>query len=149
MDLFHDYAEQLYPQPWQGAGGGGIKDETVGEGDADDIEKEIQAEVDDIRKPNTPRLFTPMHVNVQCVIFFKTVAPVEPVSFVKAICEGATHDTSLKRTRFAKRLSPMTLMGRASVEGLEKVATEVLQPHFHREPFVKRKVRSLYRLLRK
>lgn len=37
----------------------------------------------------------------------------------------------------------MTLMGRASVEGLEKVATEVLAPHFHLDPFQPRKVSSL------
>lgn len=35
----------------------------------------------------------------------------------------------------------MTLIGRASEEGLEKVALEVLKPHFHQEPFQKRKVR--------
>lgn len=34
----------------------------------------------------------------------------------------------------------MTLVGRASTEGLEKVAAEVLKPHFHQEPFKKRKV---------
>ena len=45
-----------------------------------------------------------------------------------------------KRTRFVKRLSPMTLMGRASEEGLEKVASEVLPLYFHQEPFQPRKV---------
>ena len=69
------------------------------------------------------------------VVFFRTVAPVEPVGFVKDICEAAMSNRSRKRTRFAKRLSPMTLMGRASEEGLEKVAKEVLRPHFHQEPF--------------
>jgi tRNA acetyltransferase TAN1 len=74
------------------------------------------------------------------VVFFKTEAPVEPVSFVKRICEDASKHAARKRTRFVKRLSPMTLMGRASAEGLEKVAREVLAPHFHQEPFVAKKV---------
>lgn len=74
------------------------------------------------------------------MVFFKTIPPVEPVSLVKRICEDAIKDKSLKRTRFVKRLSPMTLIGRASSEGLEKVAIEVLKPHFHHEPVQKRKV---------
>ena len=78
--------------------------------------------------------------DVSTVVFFRTVAPVEPVAFVKRICEDATLTPERKRTRFGKRLSPMTLMGRASAEGLEKVATEVLAPHFHLEPFQPRKV---------
>lgn len=45
-----------------------------------------------------------------------------------------------KRTRFALRLTPMTLMGRASTEGLEQVALKVLAPHFHQEPFRARTV---------
>ena len=78
------------------------------------------------------------------VTFFRTVDPVEPVSLVKRICEDAMSSSEVKRTRFAKRLSPMSLMGRASPEGLEKVANEVLAPHFHQEPFQKRKVRDCY-----
>lgn len=74
------------------------------------------------------------------VVFFKTIAPVDPVHFVKAICQDAMQNPRLKRTRFSKRLSPMTLIGRASEEGLEKVALEVLKPHFHQDPFQKRKV---------
>lgn len=77
------------------------------------------------------------------MVFFKTLAPVEPVSLVKKICSDAMDNKGQKRTRFAKRLSPMTLMGRASAEGLEKVAKEVLAPYFHKEPFEKRKVRVL------
>lgn len=76
------------------------------------------------------------------MVFFKTILPVEPVAFVKKICEDALLDPQRKRTRFAKRLSPMTLMGHASSEGLEKVAKEVLAPHFHQEPLKARKVKK-------
>ncbi|CAK4034219.1 related to dihydropteroate synthase [Lecanosticta acicola] len=136
-DLFADYGQRLYPQVTDAKkiDAGGDADGV----DGDDIEKAIRAEVDDIRKPQGARLFTPVSTNMQCVIFFKTSAPVDPVSLVKTICEDAMSDSEKKRTRFAKRLSPMTLMGRASTEGLEKVAQEVLAPHFHQEPFQKRK----------
>lgn len=77
------------------------------------------------------------------VIFFKTRAPVEPVSFVRRICEDAAKQNAPKRTRFCNRLTPMTLMGKATEEGLEKTAKEVLASHFHTEPRVPTKVRSL------
>ena len=81
--------------------------------------------------------------NTLPVVFMKSASPVEPVSFVKRICEDAMDNTSLKRTRFVKRLTPMTLMGRASTEGLEDIAKKVLAPHFHQEPFQRRKVSHL------
>lgn len=134
LDLLNEYAERLYP-------------ETTDVEDSDDedvdIEKAIQAEVDNIKRPGRARLFTPVKIDVQCVVFIKTIAPVEPVSLVKTICEEAMADSTRKRTRNVKRLSPITLMGRASTETLEKVATEVLAPHFHQQdPFQKRKVRN-------
>ncbi|CZT18669.1 related to P.falciparum dihydropteroate synthase [Ramularia collo-cygni] len=134
-DLFTEFAERLYPQ----AMGSTDADEDDDDDTEIDIEKEIQAEVDAIRKPTSAPLFTHVRVNLQCVVFFKTIAPIEPVAFVKAICEDAMQNPQLKRTRFSKRLTPMTLIGRASEEGLEKVALEVLKPHFHKEPFEKRK----------
>jgi tRNA acetyltransferase TAN1 len=73
-------------------------------------------------------------------VFFKTVAPVEPVSFVHKICEDAMADPMHKRTRTAKRLAPMTLMGKATMEGLEEVAKSVLAPHFHQAPVTPKKV---------
>ena len=74
------------------------------------------------------------------VVFFKTVAPVEPVSFVHKICEDAMANPMLKRTRTAKRLAPMSLMGKATMEGLEEVAKSVLAPHFHQAPVTPKKV---------
>lgn len=75
------------------------------------------------------------------MVFIKTEAPVDPVALVKRICQDAQESPARKRTRFVKRLSPMTLLGRASEEGLEKVAKEVLAPYFHQVPHVGRKVR--------
>lgn len=182
LDLLQDYAERIYSS--SSASSAAVKEdggdgEDDGDGDGkdddgnggeevvvvDDIEKEILAEVREIRKPKVARLFTPVQLNVQCgkcachlqwererkwkyahsplplpVIFFKTTSPVEPVSLVKTICEDAMNNNTRKRTRFALRLTPMTLMGRASTEGLEQVALKVLAPHFHQEPFRARTV---------
>lgn len=94
LDLLQDYAERIYSSSSASAssssasasssrsaavkedGGDGEDD---GDGDAkkdgnggeevvddDDIEKEILAEVREIRKPKVARLFTPVQLNVQC-----------------------------------------------------------------------------------
>lgn len=185
LDLLQDYAERIYSSSASASAsasrsaavkedGGDGEDDGDGKDDdgnggkevvvVDDIEKEILAEVREIRKPKVARLFTPVQLNVQCgkcacqitvreremevcsltitapVIFFKTTSPVEPVSLVKTICSDAMNNNTRKRTRFALRLTPMTLMGRASTEGLEQVALKVLAPHFHQEPFRARTV---------
>ncbi|KAI5361205.1 Putative THUMP domain-containing protein [Septoria linicola] len=134
-DLLDEYGEKLHQTALDQDKDDGADDGADGEGDIDDIEKEIKAEVQEIRKPKNVRLFTPIQLNTQCVIFFKTAPQVEPVSLVKTICEDAMSENARKRTRFAQRLTPMTLMGRASMEGLEQVALKVLAPHFHQEPF--------------
>ncbi|WPG97963.1 Hypothetical protein R9X50_00074600 [Acrodontium crateriforme] len=138
-DLFNEYAELLYADQLPKAKNGDDDDDDDDDAGVADIESEIKAEVAGITKPSTEPLFTHIKLDVQCVVFFKTVAPVEPVSFVKRICEDAMRDPGRKRTRFAQRLSPMTLMGRPTTEGLERVAKEVLAPHFHQEPFQSKK----------
>ncbi|KAK8222011.1 hypothetical protein M8818_000179 [Zalaria obscura] len=135
-DLFAEYAELLYADQLPAAE---VKtDDASGDVEAS-IENEIQQELQDIRKPAAGHLFAPVRLPVQCVVFFKTQAPVDPVSFVHRICKDAAADPQRKRTRFTKRLSPMTLIGRASEEGLAKVADQVLASQFHAEPIVSRK----------
>lgn len=150
----------------------GVDAEDVERSAAADIENEIAAEINDMKQDRGkgPQLFTPVWLDMPCgrfglespslrrsicialnadmrthpiVLFFKTQPPIEPVSFVQRICEDALANPHRKRTRFAKRLSPMTLIGRASVEGLDKVAREVLKHHFHQEPFQQQKVCEL------
>nr|POE64853.1 uncharacterized protein c25h2.10c [Quercus suber] len=144
-DLFAEYADEMYGEELAAATTTASKTDDDNNDDVEDdnasldIESEIKAEVDGLQRPRTKQLFTPVRIDVQCVVFFRTVSPVEPVSFVKRVCEDALREPHRKRTRFAKRLSPMTLMGRASAEGLEKVARQVLAPHFHQDEFVARK----------
>lgn len=71
--------------------------------------------------------------DIECgsVLFFRTRAPVEPVSFVHKICSDALKPTNTQKHRWARRLTPMTLMGKATEKGLETVAKAVLGPAFH------------------
>ena len=75
------------------------------------------------------------------VLFFKTRPPVEPVSFVHGICADAMAGTLRTRSRCVRRLSPMTLMGKATEKSLEEVSRVVLAPHFHVEGSPPQKVR--------
>lgn len=65
------------------------------------------------------------------MVFFKTRPPVEPVSFVHTICTEAASSAERKQSRFVKRLTPMTVMGKATDKGLDEIIQQVLAPHFH------------------
>lgn len=105
---------------------------------ADDIEASIQAEVATMAKPSEggkEKLFTNVHLDgLQCVLFFKTKAPVEPVSFVHRVCTEVAKNPKRRQSRFVNRLTPMTLMGRASEKGLQEVGRAVLGEHFDLNP---------------
>ncbi|PSN62673.1 hypothetical protein BS50DRAFT_638285 [Corynespora cassiicola Philippines] len=126
-DLFQDYATKVYglTNP-EGAADDGDSDE-----DGGDIEAEIQKEIDGIRKAAVESPFTSVKLDTQCLLFFKTREPVEPVSFVQKICQDAADGVEQKRCRFVKRLTPITAMDKATDRGLEDVAKQVLAPHFH------------------
>lgn len=66
------------------------------------------------------------------VIFFKTRPPVMPVQIVHEICGDTAANPNQRKSRFVKRLTPITLMGKATEKGLEEVANAVLAPHFHK-----------------
>jgi tRNA acetyltransferase TAN1 len=84
-----------------------------------------------------------VHVRLtNAVVFFKTRAPVDPVSFVHKICQDTADGVQHKNCRFVKRLTPVTGIEKANQKGLETVAEQVLAPHFHGEENAGKKVRS-------
>lgn len=76
--------------------------------------------------------FTPMRVALDCLLFVKTKAPVEPRAFIRSICDDAqlAKDRTQRKSRFINRFIPITLMGRASENGVEEIAKTVLSEHF-------------------
>ncbi|KAF2630145.1 hypothetical protein BU25DRAFT_446944 [Macroventuria anomochaeta] len=145
-DLFQGYAMKLYGE--QAANGTAEDDDSNFSGD---IEAEINKELAYIRKPAVKPLFTSVKLDTQCckrttqsssavsvsltkaVVFFKTRAPVEPVSFVHKICQDTADGVQHKNCRFVKRLTPITGIEKANQKGLESVAEKVLAPYFHGE----------------
>jgi len=127
-DLFNEYAERIY-------GNSETVDTHARDDDEveEDIEADIRHEIEGLKAPSRTPLFQPIRLEVQCVLFFKTRAPIEPVSFVHGICSDAMKGTLRSRTRCVRKLTPMTLMGKATEKSLEEVSRAVLAPHFHVE----------------
>ncbi|KAK3301492.1 uncharacterized protein B0H64DRAFT_39912 [Chaetomium fimeti] len=134
--LFSEYAEKLYDiKSVHGA-----KPDPDGEDDGagDDIEAAIKREVaaltakpattSDGTSPEESNRMTPLKMNVDCLLYVKTQPPVDPVAFVRRICEDARRCgelSGLMRCRYVNRLTPISVMGKASENGLVEVAREV------------------------
>jgi hypothetical protein len=67
----------------------------------------------------------------KAVSFVRTSDSIDPVSLVHSICKDAKAKPDQKKSRFIKRMTPMTLMGKIMSGGLEHVCQSVLRPHFH------------------
>jgi len=127
--MFDEYAERFYKiAPGIQAEDG----EENGEDSIDDIESSIQKEVVSMSNDKNSRgkLFSPVFLNVACVLFFKTQAPIVPVDFVHRICEDAVARPEGRKHRFVNRLTPMTLLGKATENGIDELGKTVLREHF-------------------
>ncbi|KAH3997903.1 hypothetical protein HBI70_077700 [Parastagonospora nodorum] len=134
-DLFQEYATKIYgPEQTNGAAADAVSDT-----EEEDIEAEIKKELADIRKPIIKPLFRPVKLDTQCLMFFKTRLPVEPVAFVEKICQDTAAGVQVQNCRYVKRLTPITAIEKATVKGLEAVAKKVLAPHFHGKDQIARK----------
>lgn len=130
-DMFEECVSRMYGGASRD--GGDEEDDAPAAHEDADVEAEIAKELEDIRKPANEPPFRHVRVDTDCIMFFKTQAPIEPVEFVRRICEDAMASSERKTGRFVKRLTPMTLMGKATEKGLEEVSAKVLAPHFHTE----------------
>ncbi|MCJ1285775.1 hypothetical protein MMC26_005116 [Xylographa opegraphella] len=126
-DLFNEYAERIYGH----ADADAVAAREDDEAEEEDIEADIKHEIEGLQTGHRTPLFQPVRLEVQCVLFFKTRPPVEPVSFVHGICTDAMNGTLRTRSRCVRRLSPMTLMGKATEKSLDEISRAVLAPHFH------------------
>lgn len=120
--MFEECAERFY----------GIKPDSgeVEEADDEDIEAAIQREVASMTDKEKPKLFAPVHLDMVCVMFFKTRPPIDPVDFVHRICEEVTSKPGVRRMKYVNRLTPNSLIGQATEKGLAKLGKAVLEKHF-------------------
>jgi len=97
----------------------------------EDIEASVKRELDAMKATGKEakaagRIFTPVKMNVACLLFVRTRSPVEPVQFVKRICQDAKSGEQRTRSRYVNRLVPMTAVGKATEQGLVDLARKVL-----------------------
>jgi tRNA acetyltransferase TAN1 len=97
----------------------------------DDIESSIQKEVASMSsQKKSLKPFTPVSIDLPCVIFFKTRPPIDPVDFVSRICKEIVSTPGIRRMRYVNRLTPVSIIGKATEKGLEELGNIVLAQHF-------------------
>lgn len=108
-----------------------------GEEGEEDIEASIKKELEGYKAPKSDAArekwaFSIVPVVMDCVLFVKTRAPVQPVEFCRRICEDAKACTNLmeRKTRYVNRLTPVTAMNKASEKGIDRAAREALAHWF-------------------
>ncbi|KAH9210106.1 hypothetical protein DL95DRAFT_371394 [Leptodontidium sp. 2 PMI_412] len=98
----------------------------------DDIEASIQKELTAMdNKQSTTKLFSPVHLDIPCVLFFKTNSLIEPIDFVHRICKEIVATPGVRKMKYVNRLTPMTLIAKATEKGLQELGSTVLQKHFN------------------
>ncbi|KAI1000303.1 hypothetical protein K3495_g7890 [Podosphaera aphanis] len=106
------------------------------ERDEEDIEASIEKEVQSITAAsrNPDHIFTPVSIDLQCVLFFKTAPLIAPVEFVESIVNLIVADPKAHRTRYVNRLTPIILMAKATEKGLDELCGQVLSRYFRCNP---------------
>lgn len=130
QNLVEEYGESMYGIPRPVA-----DDEEKGNEDGEeDIEASIKAELDGMKqaKPVERKPFSIIAAEVECLLFVKTQAPVDPVEFVRKLCIDARdcQDIMQRKVKYINRLSPVVSMEKATENGLMRVARRVLGSHF-------------------
>lgn len=112
----------------------GIKPAGDADDDGDDIEASIQREIAALDNTNkegkVTKLFSPVHLDIPCVLFFKTRAPIRPVEFVQRICEEVMNVPGVRRMKYVNRLTPMVGIAKATERGLEELGRVVVGAYF-------------------
>ena len=70
-------------------------------------------------------------LEIQCLSFIRLDPSINPVDLVQRICSDAYDNPARKRSRFIKRLTPMSLMCKTLSGGLQELCDRVLKPVFH------------------
>lgn len=105
------------------------------EDDAQDIEASIKKEISSLNPTGAEkaeRVFVPVRLSLECLLFTKTRPPVEPVHFVRQICleAKAAGPGAPGKTRYINRLTPVSHVVKASEKGLEDICRKVLPGTF-------------------
>ncbi|KAJ5941201.1 hypothetical protein N7516_001369 [Penicillium verrucosum] len=100
--------------------------------DDEDIEAQIRRELEGLQ-PNKDkrRQFEPMQMEMPCVTFMRLDPSIDPVKLVHRLCTEAHAHPETKKSRWIKRMHPVTSMRKTLSVDLAAFAKEILKPHFH------------------
>ncbi|BDD57008.1 hypothetical protein MAP00_002416 [Monascus purpureus] len=98
----------------------------------DDIEAQIKKEVEGL-KPNAarPQRFRAIRMEIPCVTFIRLDKSIDPIKLVHDLCVEAHANPERKRSRWVKRMTPISSIRKTLSVDFEAFAREILQPHFH------------------
>lgn len=65
------------------------------------------------------------------VIFVRLDKSIDPVELVHRLCAEAQANPETKKSRYVKRMTPVTEIRKTLSVDLEAFAREILKPHFH------------------
>jgi len=94
------------------------------------------AELDSLRPSSAaPPQISLITLDIPCVSFVRLPPKLDPVSLVHGLCMDASHnDPSQPRSRYIKRLTPVSLIRKTLNNGIEALCDIVLRPHFEITP---------------
>ncbi|KAL2222932.1 THUMP domain protein [Thermoascus aurantiacus ATCC 26904] len=102
------------------------------EDDDDDIEAQIRKEVEGLKPKSEARpLFQAIRLDIPCLIFIRVDKSIDPVQLVHRLCAEAQANPEKKKSRWIKRMTPVTSIRKTLSVDLESFAKEILKPHFH------------------
>lgn len=136
-DLCAEYGEKMYGIKPPSEAVGSAEGEGHGEEAAEDldieasIEKELEA-MKQTQKKKDREAFTFVKPDMECVLFIKTTAPVDPVAFVRQVCldARACGSPAERKLKYVNRLTPVSDTDRATEGGILKVARAVMEGTF-------------------
>lgn len=105
-----------------------------------DIEEDIEKELESLKSSSTnqKKPYTFVRLEIACVSFIRTQPPLDPVNLVLQICEQAYSGSSRQRSRYVKRLTPVSCIRKTLGNGLEQLCEEVLRPVFGNSTITKK-----------
>jgi len=112
------------------------RDQNDGAGIEDNIASELALLKSDGTKPgNTTHITKPIQLitlDIPCVSFLRILpgTTLDPVEIVHKLCLSATDSSHPQKSRYIKRLTPISKLAKALSQGLEKICEDVLPEHF-------------------
>ncbi|OJJ51611.1 hypothetical protein ASPZODRAFT_148867 [Penicilliopsis zonata CBS 506.65] len=111
---------------------GDVEGDDEFDADADDIEAQIKREMEELQPDSKkPKLFREIRLDIPCVTFIRFDKSIDPVKMVHDLCLDAHANPDRKRSRWVKRLNPVSSIRKTLSVDLSEFAKEILKPHFH------------------